>query len=418
MAENSDRLRDLKIDRADIESARRGGGGLALAAIAILLVGLGAGGWWWYQTSQVALVETAPVEKASGAESSAAAGTVLDASGYVTARRKATVSAKFTGKIVDVLIEEGMEVEEGQVLARLDDSNPSRQLALAEAELEEARKSLSEIAVRLGEARVNLGRVERLVEAAVATEQDLDAIRAEVDSLEARLELGREQIHVAERRVAVREQELDDTVIRAPFDGVVVTKDAQPGEMISPVSAGGGFTRTGIGTVVDMSSLEIEVDVNEAYINRVRPGQPVQATLDAYTDWKIPAKVITPVPTADRQKATVRVRIAFDELDPRILPDMGVKVSFLEEKPAEGTLPEVRREWTVPARALREENGQPFVFVLKDGAVKRRNIEIGSRQGDRATVVAGLSTGEQVVVAGPEDLADGDPARTESSGDE
>ena len=400
-------LDQLKIHRP--AASERGSWRGAVISIVFVLLLLGGGAWWWFGREPVVPVRTAEARVVAGNSPT----TLLNASGYVTARRQATVSAKITGKIVAVLIEEGMEVEEGQVLARLDDSLQTRQLDLARAELEEARKSLTETRVRLAEARLNHGRIERLVAAAVATEQDLDAIRAEVESLEARLEVGREQIEVAERRVALREQELDDMVIRAPFAGVVVTKDAQPGEMISPVSAGGGFTRTGIGTVVDMGSLEIEVDVNEAYINRVRPGQPVVATLDAYTGWKIPAKVITPVPTADRQKATVRVRIAFDEHDPRILPDMGVKVSFLEDEAAVPGRAEPRREWAIPTAALREEGGRDWVFVLQDGAVMRRNVTVGSRENGRATVLAGLSLGEEVVVAGPAGLADGDPAKTE-----
>ena len=149
---------------------------------------------------------------------------------------------------------------------------------------------------------------------------------------EAHLAQQKLDVVVAERNVALWQQQMDDMIIRAPFDGVVTTKDAQPGEMISPVSAGGGFTRTGIGTIVDMDSLEIEIDVNESYINRVEPGQPVEATLDAYPDWKIPCKVIAIIPTADRQKSTVKVRVGFDQLDPRILPDMSVKVAFPRQR--------------------------------------------------------------------------------------
>ncbi|HEX9731437.1 MAG TPA: efflux RND transporter periplasmic adaptor subunit [Thermoanaerobaculia bacterium] len=406
MSEKIDRLNELKIDRADIEKTRSGGG-LGLALTALLLVLLGGGGWWWYRQSQIAVVEIAPVETVAPATSS----TVLDASGYVTARLRATVSSKITGKIVEVMIEEGMEVAAGQVLARLDDATQQRQSALAEAELAAARSRLHETAVRLAEARVNLGRSEQLVAADVASQSALDAARAEVDSLAARLDLGREEIAVAEKRLAVAQQDIADTVVRSPFAGVVVTKNAQPGEMISPISAGGGFTRTGIGTVVDMSSLEIEVDVNEAYIKRVTPRQAVEATLDAYPDWKIPATVITSVPTADRQKATVRVRIAFEALDPRILPDMGVKVSFLDPG-GDGSGPAASGpQWRVPARALRQDGGQDVVFVVRDGRAERRAVAVGARQGEAATLTAGVSAGEQVVVRGPEDLADGDPVK-------
>jgi len=234
---------------------------------------------------------------------------------------------------------------------------------------------------------------------------DLDAAQAEADSLRARIELAREQVEVAQSLVAIRETELRDTVIRAPFDGVAISKDAQPGEMVSPVSAGGGFTRTGISTIVDMSSLEIEVDVNESYINRVRPDQAVEAVLDAYPDWRIPASVITTVPAADRQRATVLVRIAFDELDDRLLPDMGVKVAFLGEE----TRPDPERSrLIVPAAAVRTDGEQSVVFVIRDDRVERRAVALGSSDGDRVEIVSGLRDGEQIVVDGPKTLTDGD----------
>ncbi len=411
MPEKHDRLHELRIDRADIETTRSGGG-LTLWLLALLLVLIGGGGWWWWTRQQVAVVTTATVTAVDAADSPAAE-TVLDASGYVTPRLRATVSSKITGKIVEVLIEEGMVVEEGQVLARLDDSNQTRWLALAEAELARARGALAETEVRLKEARLNQQRAESLVAADVGSQADLDAAAAAADSLAARLALGREEVVVAQRSVAVRQQDLDDTVVRAPFAGVVVTKNAQPGEMISPNSAGGGFTRTGIGTVVDMGSLEIEVDVNEAYINRVEPGQKVQAILDAYPEWKIPAAVITPVPTADRQKATVRVRIGFDELDPRILPDMGVRVSFLGEEIETASASAARQQWKIPADGLRHDGDQDVVFVFKDGLLERRAVRVGVRQGEQVRILAGLAAGEEVVVEGPEELADGAAAKTQ-----
>jgi RND family efflux transporter MFP subunit len=254
---------------------------------------------------------------------------VLDASGYVTARRQATVSSKVTGKIVEVLVEEGMAVEAGQVLARLDDSTQRAAVALAEASLEASRRALAETGARLAQARLDRGRADRLVRQAVAPQADLDRASTELEALAARLELERGRVAVAERELALQRVALADTVIGAPFAGIAVSKNAQPGEMISPVSAGGGFTRTGVCTLVDMSSLEIEVDVGESYIQRVHPGQRVEATLDAYPGAPLPARVITTIPAADREKATVKVRIAFDDLDSRVLPDMGVKVSFL-----------------------------------------------------------------------------------------
>jgi RND family efflux transporter MFP subunit len=362
----------------------------------------GLGGWWWFGTSHAATVRTAMVREGSLGGTSP----VLNASGYVTARRRATVSSKVTGKVTEVLVEEGLRVREEQVLARLDDSTARVNLALAEAQLLAARRALAEVEVRLHEAVLNLNRTRGLAAEGVSSQAALDAAQAEHDFLEARLGVGREEVAVAERQVAVRQRELDDTIIRAPFAGVVVSKDAQPGEMISPVSAGGGFTRTGICTLVDMSSLEIEVDVNESYIARVEPGQRVEAVLDAYPDWRIPARVITPVPTADRQKATVRVRIAFDNLDPRILPDMGVKVTFLGSE--ESGEQNARKPLLIPRAAARREEGQDVVYVLQDDRVERRAVRLGSSEGADVVVLSGLRSGERVVVEGPERLADGD----------
>jgi HlyD family secretion protein len=399
MPDKKDLLKELRIDRS-AEDRKAGGWVWLLVAIPVLLLVIG--GWWWWGSAQAAPVRTAAVRESATAEAAA----VLNASGYVTARRRATVSSKITGKVVEVLVEEGMRVREGQVLARLDAATAQVNLNLAEAQLAAARRALAETEVRLHEAELTLTRTRGLVAEGVSSQAALDAAQAEYDSLQARLELGREEVAVAERQVGVRQRELADTVIEAPFDGVVVSKDAQPGEMISPVSAGGGFTRTGICTVVDMSSLEIEVDVNESYIARVEPGQRVEAVLDAYPDWRIPARVITPVPTADRQKATVRVRIAFDQLDPRILPDMGVKVTFLgAEELGEAS---AQRRLLIPRAAVRRQNGQDVVYVLRQDRVERRAVRLGATVGDDVAVLSGLSAGEQVVVEGPAELADGD----------
>ena len=254
--------------------------------------------------------------------------TVLNASGYVTARREATVSSKVTGKVMEVLIEEGMKVTNGQVVARLDDSNVKTSLDVAVAQLASAKAALAETEAQLKDADQEFQRTTELAKQHIASQSDLDLAESNAKALQAHLAQQQLDIVVAERQVEMWQQQMDDMIIRAPFDGVITTKDAQPGEMISPVSAGGGFTRTGIGTIVDMNSLEIEIDVNESYINRVEPGQPVEATLDAYPDWKIPCKVIAIIPTADRDKSTVKVRVGFDQLDPRILPDMSVKVAF------------------------------------------------------------------------------------------
>ena len=348
---------------------------------------------------------------AAGAASTEAAGPVpvLNASGYVVARRQATVSSKITGRVAEVAVEEGLRVEQGQVLARLDDAEAARALALSEAQLGSARSAVAEIEARLELARRDFERTERLVTDQVRSEAELDAARAERDALEAGLAVTRQQVEVAARAVAVERQNLENTVIRAPFAGVAISKNAQPGEMISPVSAGGGFTRTGITTVVDMSSLEIEVDVNENYIHRVRTGQSVEARLNAYPDWDIPCRVITTIPAADRDRATVRVRIGFDALDPRLLPDMGVKVTFLGEPGSEGA-PEYAE---VPAEAVRAEQDAKVVYVAADGRLSRRQVETGREGSGRVEIVSGVAPGELVVIAGPRELADGLAVRPE-----
>ena len=391
-------LEGLRIDRSGMKD-RQGSGWKLWLSLAVVVLAVGGGAWAWLRLPDAVEVRTATARLAS---SGAAAGAVLDASGYVTARRQATVSSKVTGKVTEILVEEGMAVREGQVLARLDDATARKQLALSEAQASSSQRALQEIEVRLREARLNQRRMRDLREKGIATQAQADA----ADALAARLEVQRQEVEVARRQVALHRQSLEDAVIRAPFAGVAISKDAQPGEMISPVSAGGGFTRTGICTLVDMKSLEIEVDVNESYINRVRDGQRAIAVLDAYPDWQIPARVITTVPAADRQKATVKVRLAFDQLDPRILPDMGVKVSFLSEeqaRPAEEARPRV----LIPRAAVRKGRGSEHVFIVQGEQVERRAIRTAPASGEDVAVVSGLSGGEQVVVEGPEQLAQG-----------
>jgi len=397
-----DDLSSLRIERAPLSAPSRRWG--RWVVLLLLLGGAGAGVWWWSQRVVPIEVEVAQVsQRAVGIQAS-----VLNASGYVTARRRATVSSKVTGKVIEVNVEEGMAVREGQVLARLDDSTMRAALELARAQLEAARRSVPEVEVRLEEARLTLNRRTRLSKEGLATAADLEQAEAEVNSLIARIGSQREQITVAERQVALQQTSIDDMVIRAPFSGVAISKDAQPGEMVSPVSAGGGFTRTGISTIVDMRSLEVEVDVNESYINRVTAGQPVTAVLDAYPDFAIPAKVIAVVPTADRQKATVLVRIGFNALDPRILPDMGVKVTFLREA-AEGSAPAARPVALVPRSAVRTEGGASYVFLVQQSTVARRAVQTAGTDGDRLEVTAGLSAGDRVVVAPPAGVAEGTP---------
>jgi RND family efflux transporter MFP subunit len=386
-------LDELTIESGDREVKSKLSQYLLIGFAAIVL---GGAGWLWLgKGSQTLVVKTVVAKPASGFQQSQN-NTVLDASGYVTARRQATVSSKVTGKVTAVFIEEGIVVKENQLLATLDDSSEQAQYNLSMSQLRAAEAGKKEVSVQLDESRLTLKRTQELAADRLASQADLDDAKLAVDSFTARLESVHRDIAVAEQRVKLQQQRLDDLEIRAPFTGVVIAKAAQPGEMISPISAGGGFTRTGICTIVDMDSLEIEVDVNEAYINRVSPGQAVTATLNSYQDWKIPAEVITIIPTADRNKATVRVRIAFLDKDSRILPDMGVKVSFMEEQ-TEQSEPELLTGVLVPPTAISQSDNQNFVFVVNNQLLQKKQVKLGGRVGDQRNVVSGLESGEVIV---------------------
>jgi len=365
--------------------------GLALAAVAA---------WFVFGGSRPPDVAVAAVQPPAAAGETA----VLSASGYVVARRLATVSSKVTGRITEVQFEEGMRVASEQVLARLDDSTVRAAYEVATRQLAAARTAVREVEVRLAEAIRERDRLRELRKDNLVSVSALDAAEAEASALAARLDSARAEVGVAEGTVRVRAQELDDLVIRAPYAGVVISKDAQPGEMVSPISAGGGFTRTGIATVVDMDSREIEVDVNEAYINRVAEGQRTEAVLDAYPDWRIPCRVIAIVPTADRQKATVRVRIAIEKLDDRILPDMGVRVRFFEES-SQSTPSVVAR---VPSGAVGTDGVGEHVWRVVDGRVARQPVRLGREMDDLREVLEGVSPGDSVVLDPPSGLEDGD----------
>jgi RND family efflux transporter MFP subunit len=409
--EKSDLLNQLRIDRSGGRppGSRRG---RLYAIVGLVILAAGGGLWFGWNRSRPPVVQTA-VARAAG--QGVGAGSVLDASGYVTARRQATVSAKITGKVTEVMIEEGMRVREGAVLARLDDTEARAQLELARAQLSAARSQLAEVRAQLVQAERDHARQQELYDRQLVAPQSLDAALAQRDTLRARLVATQEQVKVAQESVSVAEVQLDNTVIRAPFGGVVVAKSAQPGEMISPISAGGGFTRTGIGTIVDMDSLEIQVDVNESYINRVTPGQPVEATLNAYPDWKIPGDVIAIIPTADRSKATVKVRIAIKQKDPRIVPDMGARVGFLDPKPAAGETRQPVPGVLIPTEAVRTGDGGASVFVYTDGKVEHRIVTLGPDVSGQRRVLHGLRDGERVVLAPPPTLNDGQAVRPAES---
>jgi len=395
------------------EGQRRGRstGKYIAIAVFVLMVLAGAAG------TVLKLREEAPtVETAVAVKPDVGPQTALNASGYVTPRRRATIAAKITGRVTSVHFDEGTHVAQDQLLATLDDSDAQRALAAAKADRDAADAAIADYEVQLRNANIQLKRAQDLQAAGVQTQEALDNAKTTADSLKAKIALAKQQVSSAEARIGEAQQNVDNCIIRAPFAGIVVSKDAQVGEMVSPVSAGGGFTRTGIATIVDMNSNEVEVDVNEAYIARVQPGQKCKATLDAYPDAPYDAKVRTVIPTADRQKATVKVRVTFDKLDSKILPDMGVKVAFLDqESEAQRNAEKSKGPQAlafIPKGAVRTQGDSSFVFLVRDGKVERRAVKLGMDHGTDVAVLAGVQPGAAVVVKGPEDLRDGQKIET------
>jgi RND family efflux transporter MFP subunit len=392
-------LGSLRISEGQRKSGKTGKVfGIIAAVIGVLVILTGA---VFAFRDQKTVVEVAVAQKAATGRPA-----LLNASGYVTPRRRATIAAKITGRVTKVNFDEGMHVPEGFVLATLDDSDARRTLDSAKADRNASQAAIADFEVQLKNAELELGRARQLLAAGVETQQAMDNATMAADSLRAKIALAKEQVAASEARIGEAQQAVDNCVIRAPFDGIVVSKDAQVGEMVSPISAGGGFTRTGIATIVDMNSNEIEVDVNEAYIARVLPGQSVTAVLDAYPDWQIPSRVRTVIPTADRQKATVKVRISFLKLDPRILPDMGIKVTFLGDEPEQKAGSDAPAA-LIPQAAVRDDQGKKIVYLVKDEHLERRAVSVGGARGPDAEIIAGVAAGDTVVVKGPANLHDG-----------
>ena len=405
MNASAELLKELRIDRrkaaAPPPSSPRRGLWIVLAIVALLI--LAGVAWLMFGRERPIEVTTAPVV---AIQQGTASSSVLDASGYVVARRMATVSAKITGKVREVMIEEGMRVEEGQVMATLDPIDANAQRSLSAAQLEAARSQLAGLQAQVAQAEAEAARLQTLVGQQLVSRSQFDQAIAQRDSLRAQLRTAQRNTQVAGDALAIADLGVDNNIVRAPFSGVVTAKAAQPGEIVSPLSAGGGFTRTGIGTIVDMESLEIEVEVGEAFIGRVQPKMPVEATLNAYPEWKIPGEVIAIIPTADRGKATVKVRVALKVKDPRIVPEMGVRVSFLEQaQPQAAATPQGVR---VPATAVVERDGASVAFVLGDAdRVQQRAVQAGQAMGKDRQLLKGVSAGESVVVSPPDTLRDG-----------
>jgi RND family efflux transporter MFP subunit len=392
IVDKSDLLNELRIGK-DQRDDHAGGSRWPwiVAALFVLALVAGAAAWYlWVGRGQAFEVEaaTATAPSVGGADTS-----VLQATGYVTARRSATVSAQITGTLTEVLIEEGDRVEKGQVLAQLESSQQQAMLAQAQAGARAAQAQLVQMQAQLAQNQRDLKRQQDIVARKLASTQSLELAQTQVDTQAAAVAAQRKQVDVAQANVQAAQVQLDYCTVRAPFTGMVTAKAAQVGEIVSPLSAGGGFTRTGVGTIVDMDSLEVEVDVAESYISRVVPKQGAQAVLDAYPDWKIPAHVIAIIPTADRGKATVKVRIGIDAKDPRILPDMGARVSFFEDKPASAPPP---KGVLVPASAIVKRDGKDTVFVIDADRARATPVTPGQSYND-LRLVEGIGAGARVV---------------------
>ncbi len=403
MNASSELLKELRIDRKSPPPASGGGRRRWpwLLAVVVVLLAVAIAAIVLLRRPAIAVTTAPAVALGQGAGTTS----VLDASGYVVARRMATVSAKITGKVREVMIEEGMRVEAGQVMATLDPIDADAQRDLYASQVGAARSQVSGLQAQLKQAEAEAGRLQSLASQQLVSRSQYDQAVAQRDSLRAQLDTARRNVTVAGNQLAIANLGVDNNIVRAPFSGVVTAKAAQPGEIVSPLSAGGGFTRTGIGTIVDMDSLEIEVEVGEAFIGRVQPKMPVEATLNAYPDWKIPAEVIAIIPTADRGKATVKVRVAIKLKDPRIVPEMGVRVSFLEE-PAKAS--EAPKGVRVPADAIVQRDGATVVFVAGgEDRVQQRAVTVGTTMNADRQVLEGLRPGEAVVVRPPETLQDG-----------
>ena len=414
MSASADLLKELRIDRNRPTQSSGPSRGVIAAVVVLVLIVLAVGGWFAFGRNTAPPVKTASVT-AIGGGNGAAGASVLDATGYIVARRIATVSAKITGKVREVMIEEGQRVEAGQIMATLDPIDADAQRSLSAAQLSAAQSDTARVQAQLKEAEANATRLSSLVTQQLVSKSQYDQAVASRDSLRAQLLTAQRNVKVSQDSLHISDLGVDNTIVRAPFSGVVTAKAAQPGEIVSPLSAGGGFTRTGIGTIVDMDSLEIEVDVGESFIGRVQPKMPVEAILNAYPDWKIPAEVIAIIPTADRGKATVKVRIALKSRDPRIVPEMGVRVSFLEAaKPASGAA-QSKPSAMAPAAALVQRDGKDVVFVVADDKVAQTSVTLGRKLGEDREVTAGLVGGETVVLDPPESLKDGSPVRVENA---
>jgi RND family efflux transporter MFP subunit len=346
-------------------------------------------------------VQVARVEVTGGSSGS----TGITANGYVVARTRASVSSRISGRLATLTVEEGSRVRRNQVLAQLENADYVAAVAQMVADSQRAEAALAEAQAVRDQTSRDLARARELVAKKLEATRSVEDLESQLAAADARIRVQRAQIAAAGAGIAYARANLENTYIRAPFDGTVLRKDAEVGEVVAPVATGGGLTRGAVVTMADLQTLEVEVDVNEAYIAQIRSGQPTRIVLDAYPQASFAGSVRQIVPTADRQKATVQVKVGIADRDPRILPEMGARVEFLGDSVESGEAAPPRI--FVPADAVRTDGGASIVWVVRGGKVFRVPIEAGPVSGGQREVRSGLSGGETIVVGPATELEDG-----------
>lgn len=413
------RLSDLRIDPKQRRNARpwsRVFGILALLALAGTLVFFGLSGMGinpasWSAVSAPLVTTTRVILRKEGGP--VAGGGVLTANGYVVARQNAAVSARSTGLLQTVLVDIGDHVKKNQEIGRLENAREQIQVQAAKSRLGVADANLAEQKTELSTAQKELERQKRLRQQGIATEQTFDDAEARLSRVQARIRMLEAEIGSARVSVDAAEVELEYTIVRAPFDATVLTKDAEVGEIVAPVSMGGVNARGSIVSIANLKELEVEVDVSEAYISRIRPSLSAQVLIDAYPDHPFRGVVRQIVPAANRQKAAVMVKVKIQDADERVLPEMGAKVTFLEEALPEKTKEEPKSALFVDSRAVRQAGSGPYLLLLQEGKAQARSVELGARKGQEVELLKGASDGDVAVLEGPPDLASGTAVRVQ-----
>lgn len=393
-------LSRLRISR-DAPHPDPAGSRIRTVLVAVGILGLAVAAWFALRRPAGLEVTTQRAEVSGGA----GGGAGITANGYVVARTRASVSSRLGGRLAELLVEEGSRVRRGQVLARLDNEEYRAALDQAVADSGRAEAMRREAVAQRDQLARDLARARELVGRNLEPVRSAEELEAQLQAAAARVGVQEAQVRSAAAAIAYARANLENTYIRAPFDGTVLRRDAQVGEVVAPVAAGGGLTRGAVATMADLETLEVEVDVNEAYIAQISEDQPTRIVLDAYPAAAFAGEVRQVVPTADRQRATVQVKVRILDRDARILPEMGARVEFLSAATAADSA--APRRIFVPAEAVRTEGEESVVYLVREGLAERRVVEAGPVSGGRREVRTGLSGGEEVILNPPRELGEG-----------